>query len=260
MKNYANWLDVKGTRHYVFPNAPRNAGRRLSWHVAASLHDVLSWPPKSVRRWNGGNDRPSLLQDWPDGGRLSSSWRTGPPNLLWRRPSACNGRWSASGPNAFSPSGWMAWRMPLAAGPRAFFPPEVAIHVVRLGCERPDMLGRHLSQWDCHELARQLIAEGSVEDISVSTVRRILAAHQLKPWRHHLWLHPKQPRDATFYATMLELIDLYARPLRDAERVLSAEMDSPRKARPIHPNRTDAPFGGCRSFGPFGGSWYSLEN
>ena len=44
----------------------------------------------------------------------------------------------------------------LAAVPRAVFPPEVAIHVVRLACERPDRLGRILSQWDCAELARQL--------------------------------------------------------------------------------------------------------
>jgi hypothetical protein len=27
-----------------------------------------------------------------------------------------------------------------------------------------------------------------VEESSASTVRRILAAHQLKPWRQHLWL------------------------------------------------------------------------
>ena len=32
--------------------------------------------------------------------------------------------------------------------------------------------------------------------------------------------------------------------------------DRPRKARPNDPNRTDAPFGGCRSFGPFGSTWY----
>jgi hypothetical protein len=55
------------------------------------------------------------------------------------------------------------------------------MHVVRLACERPDPLGRSLSQWDCTELARQLIAEGIVEDISAATVRRILTAHQLKP-------------------------------------------------------------------------------
>ena len=70
--------------------------------------------------------------------------------------------------------------------------------MVRLACERPDVLGRRLSQWDCTELARQLIAEGIVEEISTATVRRILDAHQLKPWRQHVWLYPQQPRDAAF--------------------------------------------------------------
>jgi DDE superfamily endonuclease len=113
--------------------------------------------------------------------------------------------------------------MPLAAVPRAVSPPEVAIHVVRLACERPDTLDRRLSQWDCAELAHQLSAEGIVEDISAATVRRILACHHLKPWRHHLWLHPKRPRDAAFYATILELIDLYTRPLQEDEMVLSVD-------------------------------------
>jgi transposase len=103
---------------------------------------------------------------------------------------------------------------PLAAGPRAVFPPEVAIHVVRLACERPDLVGRSLSPWDGAELARQLIAAGIVEEISAATVRRILAVHQLKPWRQHLWLYPKHPRDAAFYATVAEVMDLYTRPLR----------------------------------------------
>jgi transposase len=144
----------------------------------------------------------------------------------------------------------MASRTLLAVGPKGVFPPEVAIHVVRLACERPDMLSRSLSQWDCHELARQLIAEGIVEEISASTVRRILAAHQLKPWRHHLWLHPKHPRDANFYATVAELIDLYTCHLRADEMVLSLDektslqprpRPSPtRPARPHHlPNRVE---------------------
>jgi transposase len=126
----------------------------------------------------------------------------------------------------------MASPMPLAAGPRAVFPPEVAIHVVRLACERPDTLGRSLSQWDCAELAHQLIAEGIVEDISAATVRRILAGHHLKPWRHHLWLHPTQPRDAAFYATIMELIDLYTRPLREDEIVLSVDEKTSLQPRP----------------------------
>jgi hypothetical protein len=122
--------------------------------------------------------------------------------------------------------------MPPAEVPRGRFPPEVAIHVVRLACERPDPLGRSLSQWDCTELARQLIAEGIVEEISAATVRRILAAHQLKPWRHHAWLHPKQPRDATFYAVLAELIDLYTRPLGEDKMVLSVEEKTSWQPRP----------------------------
>jgi DDE superfamily endonuclease len=127
---------------------------------------------------------------------------------------------------------WRAGRTPLAAAPRAFFPPEVAIHVVRLACERPDVLGRRLSPWAGHELARQRIAEGSVADISASTVRRMLAVHQLKPWRHQLWRHPQQPRDAPFSATIMELLDLYTRPLRDDALVRSVDEKTALQPRP----------------------------
>jgi transposase len=104
--------------------------------------------------------------------------------------------------------------------------------VVRLACERPDQVGRSLSPGDCTELARQLIADGIVEEISASTVRRILAAPQLKPWRQHLWLYPKHPRDATFYATVAALIDLYTRPLRADELVLSVDEKTSLQPRP----------------------------
>jgi hypothetical protein len=136
----------------------------------------------------------------------------------------------------------MASLTPPAAAPRAVFPPEVAIHVVRLACERPDLLGRSLSQWDCTELARQLIAEGIVEEISAATVRRILAAHQLKPWRQHVWLYPKQPRDAAFYATVSELITLYTQPLRPDELVLSVDEKTSLQPRPrLSPTRPAQP-------------------
>jgi transposase len=130
----------------------------------------------------------------------------------------------------------------LAAAPRAVFPPAVAIHVVRLACERPDLFGRSLSQWDCAELARQLIADGLVADISAATIRRILAAHQLKPWRHHLWLYPKHPRDNDFYATVADVIDLYTRPLHDDEIVLSLDEKTSLQPRPrLAPTRPAQP-------------------
>ena len=105
-----------------------------------------------------------------------------------------------------------------AASP--FFPPEVALHLVKMACELPDKLGVALSQWDCMELARKLIADRVVESISPQTVGRILSNHKLKPWRHHLWLSAKVPRDEAFCATVKEICDLYTRSLKAGEMVL----------------------------------------
>lgn len=116
--------------------------------------------------------------------------------------------------------------------PRAIFPPEVAIHVVRLACERPDLLGRRLSPWDGTALARQLLAEEIVEGLSPAPVRRMLAAHPLTPWRHHVWLSPKPPRDAVFSATVSALIALDPRPLRADELVLSVDEKTSLQPRP----------------------------
>jgi hypothetical protein len=103
---------------------------------------------------------------------------------------------------------------------------------VRLACERPDALGRSLSQWDCAERAHQLIADGIVERLSAATVRRMLASHHLKPWRHHLWLSPKKPRESAFYTTIAELIDLYTRSLPEDEIVLSMDEKTSLPPRP----------------------------
>ncbi|HEY5868651.1 MAG TPA: hypothetical protein VI542_24350 [Candidatus Tectomicrobia bacterium] len=101
-----------------------------------------------------------------------------------------------------------------------------------MACERPDPLGRSLSQWDGTERARQRIATGIVEDISAATVRRILATHQLKPWRQHVWLSPKPPRDATFYAKVSALIARSTRPLRADALVLSVDEKTSLQPRP----------------------------
>jgi transposase len=99
----------------------------------------------------------------------------------------------------------------------------VALHLVKLACEQPDKVGRSLSHWDCAELARQLERDGVVASISPQTVQRILANHKLKPWRKHLWLSPKVPRDAQFVAQVQEIVELYTRPLAAQEMVLCAD-------------------------------------
>jgi transposase len=132
---------------------------------------------------------------------------------------------------------------PRSGRPRTF-PPEVALHVVRLACELPEQVGRSLSQWDCAELARQLVIDEVVAAISPQTVQRILAANRLKPWRHHVWLHPRTPRDAAFAARVRAVGALLTRLLADDEVVLSLdEMTSlqPRlrrvATRPAQPGR-----------------------
>ena len=95
--------------------------------------------------------------------------------------------------------------------------------MVKIACERPDDLGCSLSQWDCVELARTLVADGVVTSISTETVRRILSNHKLKPWRHHMWLSTKVPRDADFKARVTNVIDLYTRPLMPFEMVLCVD-------------------------------------
>jgi transposase len=120
----------------------------------------------------------------------------------------------------------MEWRdCPTENAPadRRSFPPEVAIHLVKIACERPDELGRSLSHWDCAELARQRIADEVVESISPQTVQRILANHKLKPWRKHLWLSPQVPRDAEFCKRVKNICRLYTRKLASHEVVLCVD-------------------------------------
>ncbi|OUL18350.1 hypothetical protein BV378_35200 [Nostoc sp. RF31YmG] len=97
---------------------------------------------------------------------------------------------------------------------------------------------RSLSQWDCTELARQVIAATIVNSISASTVRRILNSNKLKPWRHHLWLSPKAPRDEAFVKSIKEISSLYTRPLKEDEMVLCVDEKTnlqprPRKAKTL---------------------------
>lgn len=139
---------------------------------------------------------------------------------------------SASGPCAL-------WRRALqdcrtsnarAGGP--FFPPAVALYVVKLACERPDVVGRSLSQWDSAALARQLGRDGGVAAISPQTVQRILVHHKLKPWRHHLWLSPHVPREAAFAAQVQEIVTWYTRPLGVWEMVLCVDEKTSLQPRP----------------------------
>src|SRR5262245_29704529 len=123
---------------------------------------------------------------------MASRW-TGSPVR-----SAFSGTWSGRGSTAIVWPAWPDCRIVRGRAGRGRFPPEVALHLVHRACELPEQAGRSLSQWDCTELARQLVIDEVVAAISPQTVQRILAANRLKPWRQHVWLHPQTLRDATF--------------------------------------------------------------
>mgnify|MGYP000986637056 CR=1 FL=1 len=117
------------------------------------------------------------------------------------------------------------------------------MELVKRACELPDRLDRSLSLWTCAELARTLKRDRIVETISPQTVQRILADQKLKPWRVHHWMSPKAPRDASFRALVLNLADLYTRPLGSHERVYSLDektsMQPRPRARPTKPALPD---------------------
>jgi hypothetical protein len=130
-------------------------------------------------------------------------------------------------------------------GRRRVFPPEVGLHLVRLACELPDVVGRSLGRWDCAELARQLVCAAVVATISPQTVRWIFASQRLKPWRSYLWLRPRAPRDCGFVRRTRDVADLLTRELAEHEVVLSVEemtslQPRPRLA-PTRPARPGAP-------------------
>lgn len=119
-----------------------------------------------------------------------------------------------------------------APADRRSFPPEVAVYLVKLACEMPDTSGVPVSQWDCRELARKLVADGIVQSISPDTVGRILEHHKLKPWRKHVWLGAKKPRDETFLPTIRDICDLYTRALAPNEAVISVDEKTSLQPRP----------------------------
>lgn len=114
-----------------------------------------------------------------------------------------------------------------------------------MACELPAARGAPLSQWDCREIASQLVLEGVVEQISAETVRRVLHNHRLRPWRWHHWLSRRVPRDASFRRQVEAIVDLYTRPLKQDELVICVDektsLQPRQRIRPTLPARPGSP-------------------
>lgn len=113
----------------------------------------------------------------------------------------------------------------------ATFDAEVAMHIIKIACEMPELRGRSLDKWDCEEIAKELIRTNIVKSISGETIRRILNSQKLKPWKHHMWLSEKKPRDQEFCDKVRDVCDVYFRPLEPWECVLSVDENTSIQAR-----------------------------
>jgi transposase len=115
--------------------------------------------------------------------------------------------------------------------------------VVALACQLPAVTGVPLSRWTGPELLAELIRASPQEDLSVSSVLRILAEHPVKPWQYQSWI---SPRDPDFAAKAAVILDLYqgfyqgAR-LQPGDRILSVDAKPSIQAR-----------GRCRPTAPAG--------
>ena len=111
------------------------------------------------------------------------------------------------------------------------FDTEVILHIVKIACEMPEKHGRSLAMWDCQEIADELIRTKVVDSISSESVRRILESQKIKPWKHHMWLSEKKPRDQGFCDSVREITELYFGKLNDSECVLCMDENTSIQAR-----------------------------
>jgi len=73
------------------------------------------------------------------------------------------------------------------SGGRRRFPPLQRAQLVELACLEPIAEGLHITHWTGQDLARQAVADGIVDAISLRTVQRILHDVDLQPHRTRYW-------------------------------------------------------------------------
>ncbi len=105
--------------------------------------------------------------------------------------------------------------------------------VKALACEIPTTRGVPLSRYSTSEIAREVIGQGLVEKVSFSTVWRWLNEDAIRPWRHRMWIFP---RDPNFEEKATRVLDLYhgiwqGRRLGPNDYVLSADEKTSIQAR-----------------------------
>jgi transposase len=94
--------------------------------------------------------------------------------------------------------------------------------VVAPACQLPAVTGVPLARWTGPELLAEITPE-LAGPVSLTSLRRILAGHPVKPWQYRSWIYP---RDPDFEARATVILDLYqgsydGKPLQPGDRILS---------------------------------------
>lgn len=118
------------------------------------------------------------------------------------------------------------------AGPGAF-PPEVVVAAKSIACALPQQTRQPVSRLHAPDIVAELIDRGIVAKISAATIWRWLEEDALKPWKHRMWIYPRDPR---FAEKASPVLDLYERkfdghPLQADEFVLSSDEKTSIQAR-----------------------------
>src|ERR1700677_1824905 len=105
--------------------------------------------------------------------------------------------------------------------------------VVALACQLPAATRVPLSRWTGPELLAEVARAGAAEELSASSVLRILAGHPVKPWQSQSWI---SPRDPDFEAKAAVILDLYQEfyqgtRLQPGDRILSVDAKPSIQAR-----------------------------
>jgi transposase len=105
--------------------------------------------------------------------------------------------------------------------------------VVALACQLPAATGVPLSRWTGPELLAEVTRAGAAQDLSASSVLRILAEHPVKPWQYRSWIWPRDPDFAAKAAVILDLYQGFYRGarLQPGDRILSVDAKPSIQAR-----------------------------
>jgi transposase len=104
--------------------------------------------------------------------------------------------------------------------------------VVSLACQLPAASGVPLARWTGPELLAEITTQAA-GPLSLTSLRRILADHPVKPWQHRSWIYPRAPDFEAKAAVILDLYQGYyqGKRLRPGDRILSFDAKPQIQAR-----------------------------